>query len=438
MTNILVTGASGTIGREVVRALRARGANVRVAQRDRTRPPPEGTTAVFLDWAQPRTFDEALTGIDRVFLLTPFIEDPQTPALAFIEAARRARVRFLLKLSADGVSDEAHFEASRQHARVEKALASSGVPFAILRPTFFMDNVLTFQREGLLGEGAFHGASGNQPVAYVSSRDVGEVAAAVLVAPEAHLGRTYKLTGGEAVTDEAMAAALTRQTGRSIRYVDHPLEHYRSAQLAQGAPGWAVEAMTALEGIKRQGWAAEVSPVVRTVLGRPPETAEEFFGRHARALRLSLTRELYDAFQRVELDRWDAIVSADVLINSPAGMGMTGLATLKTWAEAFAGGLAQRIDLVDEFLSLDARGDGRGFITFTLHWKHSQDFFGLRPTGREGTSVETLLLTVRGGRITRIDVADNSLDLPLYLWERGWNHPHNVRPEALVRGVSRG
>lgn len=151
----------------------------------------------------------------------------------------------------------------------------------------------------------------------------------------------------------------------------------------------------------------------------------------------SLTHELYDAFQRVELDRWDAIVAPDVLTNSPAAMGNVGLDALKTWAEAFAGGLARQIDLVDEHLALDDRGNGRGFITFTLHWKHREPFFGVQPTGREGTSVETLLLTIREHRITRIDVASNTIDLALYMWGRGWNHPHNVRPEPLVRGVER-
>jgi hypothetical protein len=151
----------------------------------------------------------------------------------------------------------------------------------------------------------------------------------------------------------------------------------------------------------------------------------------------TLTRELYDAFQRVELNRWDTIIAEDVDLNSPAGWGMQGLQTLKTWAEAFAGGLARRIDLNDEHLALDADGNGRGFITFTLNWKHTKEFFGVKPTGREGTSVETLLLTIRAHKIVRIDVADNTLDLAIYLWERGWPSPHNVRPEPLVHGIER-
>jgi hypothetical protein len=148
------------------------------------------------------------------------------------------------------------------------------------------------------------------------------------------------------------------------------------------------------------------------------------------------TREIYEAFQRAEFDRWDAVIDDDVEINSPAGYGMSGLQLLKDWAANFTD-LGYRIDLVDEHLALDENGEGRGFITFCLHWKHVKDFLGLAPTGREGTSVESMILTVRGHVVTRIDVASNTPDLVLYEWERGWPMPHNVRPPALVEGIDR-
>jgi hypothetical protein len=151
---------------------------------------------------------------------------------------------------------------------------------------------------------------------------------------------------------------------------------------------------------------------------------------------MPITRQVYDAFQRAELDRWDAVIADDVLINSPAGYGMQGRDALKTWARPFLK-LAKRIDLVDEHITLDDAGNGRAFITFVLHWKHTDEFFGLAPTGREGTSVETMLLTIRDSRVDRIDVADNTLDLVLYLWDRNWTHPHNIRPEPIVVGVER-
>jgi hypothetical protein len=150
----------------------------------------------------------------------------------------------------------------------------------------------------------------------------------------------------------------------------------------------------------------------------------------------TLTRELYEGLQRAEFDRWDAVVADDVLVNSPARFGQRGLEALKDWAAQFVR-LGKRIDLVDEHLALDADGNGRGLITFNLHWKHDQPFFDITPTGREGTSVETLLLTVEGSRVTRIDVADNSVDLILYLWQRGWPYPHNIVPDAIVVGVDR-
>jgi hypothetical protein len=150
----------------------------------------------------------------------------------------------------------------------------------------------------------------------------------------------------------------------------------------------------------------------------------------------AITREFYEGFQRVEFDRWDAIIAPDVLVNSPAGRGLRGLATFKEFATQFTD-LGYRIDLIDEHLAIDGQGGGRGFITFCLNWKHTKLFGGLVPTGREGTSVETILLTVAGYRITRMDVADNTLDLAIYEWQRGWPIPHNVHPEPIVTGIDR-
>jgi hypothetical protein len=148
------------------------------------------------------------------------------------------------------------------------------------------------------------------------------------------------------------------------------------------------------------------------------------------------TYAFYEAFQRAEFDRWDDVIANDVAINSPAGYGMQGLKLLKDWAGNFVR-LGYRIDLVDEHLAVDERGNGRGFVTCLLHWKHVDDFLGLAPTGREGTSVETMILTLRGGVVTRIDVASNTPDLVIYEYERGWPMPHNIRPPALVEGIDR-
>lgn len=149
-----------------------------------------------------------------------------------------------------------------------------------------------------------------------------------------------------------------------------------------------------------------------------------------------LIREFYDAFQRNEFHRWDPMADEDMVINTPLGFGVSGLQALKDFAAQLYD-LAWRIDLVDEHLALDADGNGRGFITFCLNWKHTKTFLGFEPTGREGTSVETLIFTFTDHRITKLDVSENTLDLVFYEAELGWPIPDKVEPDTLVTGIDR-
>jgi hypothetical protein len=127
---------------------------------------------------------------------------------------------------------------------------------------------------------------------------------------------------------------------------------------------------------------------------------------------MNLTRELYDAFQRVQFDRWDSIIANDVLIKTRAGCDIRGIETLKEFAAQLAD-LGYRIDLIDEHFALDPQGNGRGFVTFMLSWQHLKDFRGLECTERAGMSEETMLLTIRGRKIVRIH------DLTIYEWDHG-------------------
>jgi hypothetical protein len=147
---------------------------------------------------------------------------------------------------------------------------------------------------------------------------------------------------------------------------------------------------------------------------------------------MTIVRDIYEGFQRAELDRWDAVIAPDVEIYSPGMWGGRGIAALKGFAGEFIKALSPRIDLVDEF-----DGGSRAFLTFCMYWHHTAPFFGIAPTGRRGTSVETLLLSVQDGKAVRVGIADNTLDLAIYLWERGFPQRHNVAPVPIVRGVER-
>ncbi|WP_395375397.1 hypothetical protein [Marinicella sp. W31] len=148
--------------------------------------------------------------------------------------------------------------------------------------------------------------------------------------------------------------------------------------------------------------------------------------------------ELYQAFQTGELNRWDAIVNKDVVTNSSASFGNKGLDGLKNWAGEFLVAFAPRIDLVDYINAIDKNGNGRAVVTVNLNWKHVAPFFTvLQPTGRTGTSIENLILTVNEGKVTRIEVADTTLDLVIYMHENGWIFPQNIRPEPIIKGIER-
>lgn len=152
----------------------------------------------------------------------------------------------------------------------------------------------------------------------------------------------------------------------------------------------------------------------------------------------TITRQIYEAFQRGQLDRWDALFADDVVTNSSAKFGVQGRAAVKAWANEFLVAFAPRIDLVDEILAIDAQGNGRAVMTFNLNWKHVKPLFGtLQPTGRTGTSIENLIMTVRNGKVVRMEVADTTVDLVNYMYERGWVFPQNIRPVPIVRGIER-
>jgi hypothetical protein len=126
-----------------------------------------------------------------------------------------------------------------------------------------------------------------------------------------------------------------------------------------------------------------------------------------------------------------------VVVTSPAGVDVRGRATVEKSARPFRY-LADGVDLVDEHVAVDRGGNGRAAITWVVPWKPTRDGDGLRPTGRDGASVETLLVTVASGQIVRIDVADHRVDVALYQCERGWPTPGKLRAEPIVVGIDRG
>jgi hypothetical protein len=143
-----------------------------------------------------------------------------------------------------------------------------------------------------------------------------------------------------------------------------------------------------------------------------------------------LTMEIYEGFALNQTERWNAIVRSDVMTNSPAGRDIAGREALQSWIKAFHGAFDLRVDLIDHYLA-----GNRGLVTVNLHWKHDRaPFFGLEPTGRSGTSIESFILQLEDGLVTHFTVADQSLDLAIYLHEQGMEMPSRAIPPALIAG----
>ncbi len=282
---ILVTGATGKIGREVVRQLSGAGVPARALVRDPDRAAflrLPGIEVVVGDFRKPRTLDAALAGVDRVFLLSP--PDPLQVEMQgnVIEAAKRAGARLIVKISVGGGPD-ASTQIGRWHWSTEKQLQASAIPFTLLRPNLFMQTLLALA-PSIAATGAFHLPMGDGRVSVVDTRDIAAVAVCALTQP-GHERKIYDVTGPEAISFGTMAEEISQAIGRKVTYVDVSPERAREEMLGNGIAPWLVDDMLVLFRSYREGYGAAVSGAVSQVTRREPRTFRQFAHDYARVFR---------------------------------------------------------------------------------------------------------------------------------------------------------
>ena len=277
---ILVTGASGTVGREVVKSLAAAGAKFKAAYRSRPEKVPDRVESVAVDFDRPETIPPALAGIETVFLLSNMVE----PEKRVVDAARRAGVKRIVKLSVNGAAEEA-FTFAKWHRGVEKHIEASGLAWTFLRPSGFMQNFFNYMGDSIRKESAFYTATGPSGAgAHIDARDIG-AAAAVVLAGKGHEGKAYELTGPEAITYDEAARILSQAVGREIRHVAITPEQFRQGALAMGMPGPYVDALVDLDRAYAEGVLLQVTPAVKELTGRDPITFAQFAKDYADSFR---------------------------------------------------------------------------------------------------------------------------------------------------------
>lgn len=275
---ILVTGATGTIGSQVVSELAARGVSVRAAARGAAKASlPAGVEAVDVRLGDTSSVDRALEGVTSAFLLTPFAEDQVALGTHFIDHAKAAGVSHIVKLSAMGSDIEPGIQLGRWHRAIERHLEASGIQWTILRPNNFMQNFLGYYPPDK--EGVIYLPWGDGKCSFIDARDIARVAAVVLTTP-GHDGKAYTLTGPAVFGIGEAAATIGKATGRKITYVDVPEDAARGAMLGAGLPAWMVDAMMELHAIDKAGYAAEVNDEVARLTGTPARSFEAFAATH--------------------------------------------------------------------------------------------------------------------------------------------------------------
>ncbi|MET8234280.1 SDR family oxidoreductase [Micromonospora sp. NPDC005298] len=272
---ILITGATGTVSREVLRNLAGRQP-VRALVRDLSRAPRlDGVDYTVGDLDSPATLTAAFQGVTTLWLLTPMGPAAPSQSMNAVWAARQAGVRHIVRLSAIGAAHDAPTRNGRLHALSDAELQASGIAWTILRPSFFMQNLLASKA----GE-HLYGVFGDARVGAVDVRDIAAVGAEILIAPERHEGMVYTPTGPESITLDEAAHDIAEALGEPVRYVPQTAEQIRDNLLRAGLDTWSAEVLAEYRVAYGSGWGDFTTDHVARVAGRPPRSFAQFARDH--------------------------------------------------------------------------------------------------------------------------------------------------------------
>jgi NAD(P)H dehydrogenase (quinone) len=276
MTTIAVTGATGKLGGRVARRLQAAGLSQRLVVRDPARAPQiDGAEVAVARYDDPDAAS-ALAGVQTLFMVSA-AESPERVQQhrAFVDAAADAGVEHLVYLSFAGASPTATFTLARDHWDTEEHIKASGMAH-----TFLRDNIYADLFPSLAGEdGVLRGPAGRGRIAGVARDDIAEVAATVLVQPSEHAGKTYELTGPEALTFDDVAALLTHVTGRRVTYEPETIEEAYASRRAFADSQWQLDAWVTTYTAIAAGELAHISTTVADLTGHEATSLETLLRR---------------------------------------------------------------------------------------------------------------------------------------------------------------
>lgn len=282
MGSVLVTGATGTVGRYVAQFLLEKNEDVLGAVRnpaDTKRLPPGTTGRHFFFGMNPTEFDAALDGCDRLFLMRPpALSDVEKFIFPVIDAAKRKGLKQIVFLSLQGVQQN----RKTPHYAIENYLKETGVPYTSLRPNFFMQNLSQTHAAEIREDDEVFVPAGRSHTAFIDARDIGRVAATVFTA-ENHIGKAYTLSGEQSLTYKKVAAIITEVVGRKISYNRPSETEYLTRLREKGMPEDYIAVQKMIYRIVRFNVSAFPNRTVQKITGTPATTLREFVTRERSA-----------------------------------------------------------------------------------------------------------------------------------------------------------
>jgi uncharacterized protein YbjT (DUF2867 family) len=280
---ILITGATGNIGGEVVQRLMERKVPIRGLVRNpkkATKLTQQGIELAISDLSQPETLEAALQGIEKAFLVLPNLPNQIELECTFINTAKRAGIKQLVKLSVMRAG-EIPSTFQKWHRQIEEHLEQSGIAWTHLRPNMLMQNMRWFAQT-IAENGAFYNCVGDAKISHVDAHDVAAVAAACL-SETGHENRSYVLTGAKAITFTEIADILSKAISKPVEYVDLSPNELKTARLANGEPEWYLDAELELCAAWKQGAGSEITNAIAEIIHHPATSYESFAQDYAQA-----------------------------------------------------------------------------------------------------------------------------------------------------------
>jgi len=278
-STVLVTGATGTVSTALRETLKGKvGLKIRTLVRDPAKADAlkkDGYEVVIGDLEEPDTLAEAFDGVDILWLLTPASALEPSMGSNAVQAAKRAKVKHIVRNSAIKAGHDAPNRNGRLHALVEESVKASGIPWTILRPHYYMQNLLS-SASSVSSDGMLYMTMGQGRVGTIDGRDVGVFAAKIIEQPDGHAGKTYTPTGPESIDMGSAANTLSRVIGKPVTYVALPPEAAQQAMLGFGLSRWFVGNVVDYGRAYSEGWGDFTTSEFKDVIGHEARSFLQF------------------------------------------------------------------------------------------------------------------------------------------------------------------